>query len=76
MCTCDEWSNVFVTDTFKPEVILNSHFTGVVQIGSQTEMVKLFGGIKRHAGIYNATIHNCSIGNNCYINFVKNHISN
>lgn len=76
MCTCDEWSNVFVTSTFNPEVILNSHFSGVVQIGNQNEMVKLFGGIKRHAGIYNATIHNCSIGNNCYINFVKNHISN
>ncbi len=76
MCTCDEWSNIFVTQSYNPEFTINSHFSGIVQIGDQNEIVKLFGGIKRHAGIYNATIHNCSIGSNCYINFVKNHISN
>jgi carbonic anhydrase/acetyltransferase-like protein (isoleucine patch superfamily) len=76
MCTCDEWSNVFVSPDFNPACISNSHFSGVVRIGSQTEKIKLYGGIKRKAGIYNSTIHNCGIGNNCYINFVKNHISN
>jgi carbonic anhydrase/acetyltransferase-like protein (isoleucine patch superfamily) len=76
MCTCDEWSNIFVSSNFKPTSIYNSHFSGVVKIGSQTDKIKLYGGIKRQSGIYNATIHNCGIGNNCYINFVKNHISN
>jgi len=76
MCTCDEWSNIFVSSDFDPKVISNSHFTGVIQIGPQNKIIKLFGGIKRHAGIYNATLHNCCIGENCYINSVKNHISN
>jgi hypothetical protein len=76
MCTCEEWSNILVADDFHPKCIYNSHFVGVVKIGSQTKTVKLFGGIKRHAGIYNSTIHNCGIGNNCYINYVKNYISN
>jgi acetyltransferase-like isoleucine patch superfamily enzyme len=76
MCTCDEWSTIFVTPDFDPKTIYNSHFSGVVKIGSQTEKIKLFGGIKRQAGIYNSTIHNCGIGNNCYINYVKNYISN
>ncbi|MFA9390628.1 MAG: DUF4954 family protein [Prolixibacteraceae bacterium] len=76
MCTSDEWSSIFVTPDFNPKNISNSHFYGVIQIGSQTEKIKLFGGIKKQAGIYNSTIHNCSIGDNCYINFVKNHLSN
>lgn len=76
MCTCDEWSNVFVTDDFATSTIYNSHFSGVIKIGSQTEKIQLFGGIKRHAGIYNSTLHNCGIGDNCYINYVKNYISN
>jgi acetyltransferase-like isoleucine patch superfamily enzyme len=76
MCTCDEWSNIFVADNFSTDTIYNSHFSGIVKIGEQTATVKLFGGLKRKAGIYNSTIHNCGIGKNCYINFVKNHISN
>lgn len=76
MCSCDEWSNLFVTNDFDPRCIFNSHFSGVVKIASQNKKIKLFGGIKRHAGIYNSTIHNCGIGENCYINYVKNHISN
>jgi hypothetical protein len=76
MNTCDEWSNIFVTNDFDPKVILNSHLSGVVKIASQTKRVKLFGGLKKQAGIYNSTIHNCGIGKNCYIKYVKNHISN
>jgi hypothetical protein len=76
MCTCDEWSNVFVASDFDTKTIYNTHFTGVIQIASQNKRIKLFGGIKRHTGIYNSTLHNCSIGENCYINYVKNHISN
>ncbi|MBN1924994.1 MAG: DUF4954 family protein [Prolixibacteraceae bacterium] len=76
MCTCEEWSNVFVASDFQTRTIYNTHFVGVIKIASQNKKIKLFGGIKRHAGIYNSTLHNCSIGENCYINYVKNHISN
>lgn len=76
MCTCEEWSSIFVTHDFDPKYVFNSHFSGVVKIGSQSDTIRLFGGIKKHTGIYNSTIHNCGIGNNCYINYVKNHISN
>jgi acetyltransferase-like isoleucine patch superfamily enzyme len=76
MCTCDEWSNIFVKKDFDTETVFNAHFSGVIQIASQTKTLKLYGGIKRRAGIYNSTLHNCSIGENCFINYVKNHISN
>lgn len=76
MCTCEEWSSIFVTEDFQPKHIYNSHFSGVVKIGSQTEKILLYGGIKKQAGIYNSTIHNCGIGDNCYINYVKNYIAN
>lgn len=76
LCTCDEWSNIFVKEDFDPETIYNTHFSGIIQIGSQKKLIKLYGGIKRKAGIYNSTLHNCCIGDNCFINYVKNHISN
>lgn len=76
MCTCDEWSNIFVTNDFSAQYVYNSHFSGVIKIGALRKKIKLFGGIKRHTGIYNSTLHNCGIGNDCYINYVKNYISN
>lgn len=76
MCSCEEWSGVFVAQDFNPKCIYNSHFSGIVKIASQNERIRLYGGIKRQAGIYNSTLHNCSIGKNCYINYVKNYISN
>ncbi len=76
MCSSENWDKVLVSNNFNPENIINSHFAGEVKIGSQNEKVKLYGGIKRHSGIYNSTLHNCTIGNNCYINYIKNYISN
>ncbi|HKK80660.1 MAG TPA: DUF4954 family protein, partial [Prolixibacteraceae bacterium] len=76
MCSSENWENVFVTDNFNPDNITNTHFAGEVKIGFQNEKVKLYGGIKRHSGIYNSTLHNCTVGNNCYINYIKNYISN
>ncbi|MBN1769328.1 MAG: DUF4954 family protein [Prolixibacteraceae bacterium] len=76
MCSSNDWSNVLVCEKFEVTNILNTHFSGEVKIGSQDETIELFGGIKRPSGIYNSTLHNCTIGKNCYINYVKNHISN
>lgn len=75
-CSSDDWKNVFVADDFDVTTIYNSHFSGKVQIGSQKQKVRLCGGVECMSGIYNSTIHNCSIGNNCYIKNVQNYIAN
>lgn len=76
LCTADDWSTIFVAPNFNTSTIYNSHFSGVVRIDSQTEKIQLYGGIKRQTGIYNSTVHNCDIGKNCYINYIKNYIAN
>jgi NDP-sugar pyrophosphorylase family protein len=76
MCYCSDWNNFSVTDGFNPKTVQNSRFYGIIIIGNQNNIIKLFGGIKQQAGIYNSILHNVTIGNNCYINNVKSHISN
>ncbi len=75
-CTCSDWSKVSVAKDFEPSRIKTTHFSGDVQLGSFNKEVVFFGGIKKPTGITNAAIHNCRIGNNVYINHVKNYIAN
>ncbi len=76
VCRCDDWSRIEVTDNFNPEYIRNSNFSGDVRIGIFEKNVTFFGGVKKHTGIFNATIHNCRIGNNVYIGQIRNYIAN
>jgi len=75
-CTCGDWSKVQVADGFKPERVKSACFSGDVRLGTFEKEVRFSGGLTRPAGICNATIHNCYIGNNVYINEVKSYIAN
>ena len=75
VCRCDDWSHIEVAEGFTPEYIRNSNFSGDVQIGVFEKDVTFFGGVKKHTGIFNATIHNCRIGNNVYIGQIRNYTS-
>lgn len=76
LCSCDDWSQVMAVEGFNTEMVKHTHFSGQVRLGVFENQVSFFGGIKKPAGIYNSTIHNCVIGNNTYINHVKNYIAN
>lgn len=75
-CTSSDWSKVLVIDGFNPERVKTTHFSGDVRIGLFQKDVRFCGGLARPSGISNATIHNCYIGNNVYINQVKSYIAN
>ena len=75
-CTCGDWSKVQVADGFNPERVKTTHFSGDVRMGVFQKDVKFDSGLTRPAGLSNATIHNCYIGNNVYINEVKSSIAN
>jgi len=76
MCRCDDWSRIEVNENFLPKYIRNSNFSGDIRIGAFEKEVTFVGGVKKHTGIYNATIHNCRIGNNVYIGQIRNYIAN
>ena len=75
-CRCDDWGKVRVAEGFDPQYIRNSNFSGDVYIGLFEKEIVFLGGVKKHSGIFNATIHNCRIGNDVYIGQIRNYIAN
>ena len=75
-CSCSDWSKVEVAEGFGPAKVRATHFSGSVKLGVFEKQVSFFGGVTKPAGISNATIHNCTIGNNVYINQIRNYIAN
>ena len=75
-CSCDDWSKVLVAAGFGAETVRSTRFSGHVRLGVFEKQVSFFGGVTVPAGISNATIHNCTIGNNVYISRVRNYIAN
>jgi carbonic anhydrase/acetyltransferase-like protein (isoleucine patch superfamily) len=75
-CSAENWKEVQVREEFSPSYFYNVHFSGTVFLGNYTEVFELAGGIKKHAGIYNCHLHNCTIGNNVFIDKINNYIAN
>jgi len=75
-CTCSDWTSIKVAQGFDPERVRFTHFSGKVEIGELKETIAFHGGVKKPAGISQATIHNCKIGNNVYINNINTYIAN
>ena len=75
-CTCDDWPKVQVVEGFNANTIKSTHFSGHIKLGVFEKQVTFIGGFNKPAGISNATLYNCIIGDNVYINQVKNYIAN
>lgn len=75
-CSCDDWSGVCVADGFDAGRISTTRFSGNIRLGVFNKEVSFFGGLKKPTGISDAAIHNCTIGDNVYINRVKSYIAN
>ncbi|MBN1972380.1 MAG: DUF4954 family protein [Sedimentisphaerales bacterium] len=75
-CTCGDWSKVCVTADFNTDNVHSTHFSGRIRMGAFAKNVSFFGGITIPAGISDATLHNCIIGDNVFISHIKNCIAN
>ena len=75
-CSSEDWSKVQVAEGFHAESVKSAHFSGHVKLGVFEKQVSFFGGVSKPTGISDATIHNCTIGNNVYISRVRNYIAN
>jgi hypothetical protein len=75
-CTSTDWEQISVSNLFSPEMVHNVQFSGSVSLGDNSGTVAFSGGIVRNCGIYNASIHNCSIGDHVYIHHISNYIAN
>ncbi len=75
-CSADSWENVMVAPEFLPNHIHHVRFTGENKIGKFDTEVVLQGGVKTHAGIYNAWLHHCMVGDNVLIHAVRDYVAN
>ena len=75
-CFASDWDLVEVAEDFSPEYVLHTRFSGNVRLGSFRKEFELPGGMRKHSGIYYATLHNVTVGDDCCIENVKNYIAN
>lgn len=75
-CTAVCWDDVMVSEDFSPASISNTHFSGKVYLGTFQKTFTLPGGLVKHAGIHDATLHNCRVGNDVLIEHIHNYIAN
>jgi hypothetical protein len=65
--SCQNWSDLLVTDPFDPSLIKNSEFFGLVRIGKMEKKVVCFHDFSVPVGISNSRIISCDIGDGCAI---------
>lgn len=74
-CFCENWQNVEVLQDFDAKFCRNVHFSGNVKIGKIGKKVQV-SSVEKRSGIFNAHIHNCTIGDGVYISNIGTHIAN
>ena len=76
MCSATDWDQIEVDPDFTADNIRYVRFSGNIRLGSFRKVFELPGGMKKHSGIYYATLHNVTVGDDCCIENVKNYIAN
>ena len=76
MCSASDWNLVEVTDGFSTDYVRYARFSGNVRLGAFRKVFQLAGGMVKHSGIYYATLHNVTVGDDCCVENVKNYIAN
>ena len=74
-CIASDWSGVEVADDFHTDYI---HHTRFREKCDWAFLKRVYFGWwnGQHSGVYYATLHNVTVGDNCYIENVKNYIAN
>jgi NDP-sugar pyrophosphorylase family protein len=75
-CQAQNWASVEVRENFSTQYIHQTVFSGNIKLGSFDRVFTFDGGAQKHAGLYNAMLHNCEIGDNVLIDHVQNSIAN
>ena len=75
-CSAESWQNVKVASEFSPAFVTNVHFSGEIELGVFNKVFELAGGLKKHSGLNNCCLHNCTVGNDVFIDKIDNYIAN
>jgi len=75
-CQAEDWKNIVVAESFKTDYIHRVQFSGQIKLGTFEKEFILPGGVTKHSGIYRATLHNCTVGDNVLIENIQQYIAN
>ena len=65
-----------MAENFDARYVRNTNFSGHNRLGVFSREIELPGGLMIHSGIYNATLHNCEVGNEAHLYNIHNYIAN
>ena len=74
-CEAEDWGKV-LTDAPEVDHIRRVRFSGTVRFGRFERSFEFPGGLRKHAGISDATLHNVTVGDDCLIENISNYIAN
>ena len=75
-CSARNWTDVEVAEAFDARYVRNTSFSGHNTLGVFGREIELPGGLMIHSGIYNATLHNCEVGDDAHLYNIHNYIAN
>lgn len=75
-CSARDWKDVEVAQAFDPRFVRDTNFSGHNRLGVFGKEIELPGGLTIHSGIYNATLHNCEVGDDAHLYNIHNYIAN
>ena len=74
-CAAEAWSNVLVAEGFDCSTVRDVRFCGRVELGRFTGVVER-EGVSKPAGVYDACLVNCTVGDGSRIAHVGVHLAN
>ncbi len=75
-CSSTDWSKVSIHPELDIKYIRHTAFSGTCHLGKCGKTFEMPGGIPKHSGIFHATLHDVTVGNDCCIENIKNYIAN
>ncbi len=75
-CSSEDWNKLEVTDGFDAARVHDVVFSGVCRIGAFRRSYEFPGGVSRPSGIYHATLHNVTVGDDCRLSNIRSYIAN
>ena len=75
-CSAEDWSAIEVHPAINLKYLRHVRLSGHCSIGKFEKSFTMPGGMHKHSGIFHATLHNTTVGNDCCIENIKNYIAN
>ena len=75
-CTAEDWALVEVADGFDAARVVDTAFSGRCRLGRFSKTFSFPGGVTKPSGVYNATLHNVTVGDDARVANVRSYIAN